>query len=192
MSIRDGDVAAVEAELTSVREAIELTASLDPFVKLREPHIIWGVVIGVVGAFLQQMVGVNAVNGFAAQIFEDAGSGASAAKLEQVMIGVSKLVFVIVALLLMDRAGRKPLLLVGCAGMAISCISLALVFQLSPLVDGKRQPQGSGGIFAVFSLVSYMAFFEISLGPILWLLLSELYPLQVKGIAMGIGSTTCW
>lgn len=187
MSIRDGDVAAVEAELDSVRAAVAFVATADPYAKLREPHVQWGVVIGMVGAVMQQMVGVNAVNGFAAQIFEAAGSTPEQAKVQQVWIGVAKLAFVVVALLLMDRAGRKPLLLVGCAGMAVSCVALALVFQLS-----HGAPPPSAGTFAVVSLVLYMAFFEISLGPILWLLLSELYPLQVKGIAMSVGSTTCW
>jgi len=90
-------------------------------------------------------------------------------------------VFVVVALALMDRVGRKPLLLVGCAGMALSAALLAASYQMA-----------NASQLAVVALVLYMAFFEISLGPILWLLLSELYPTNVKGVAMSIGSTATW
>jgi len=90
-------------------------------------------------------------------------------------------VFVVVALALMDRVGRKPLLLVGCAGMALSSALLAASYQMA-----------NANQLAVVSLVLYMAFFEISLGPILWLLLSELYPTDVKGVAMSIGATVTW
>ena len=128
-------------------------------------------------------VGVNAVNGFAPQIFESAGSTPAEAHMQTVYIGVAKLVFVLVALYLMDRVGRKPLLLVGCAGMAVTSALLAASYEL----------RGAGAnSLAVAALVLYMAFFEISLGPILWLLLSELYPLQVKGVAMSIGATATW
>jgi MFS family permease len=110
-----------------------------------------------------------------------AGSTKAEAHVQTIYIGVAKLVFVVVALLLMDRVGRKPLLVVGCAGMAVSSALLAASYQLP-----------NANMLAVASLVLYMAFFEISLGPILWLLLSELYPLPVKGVAMSIGSTMTW
>jgi len=178
----EGD-AAVEAELAGVREscAVAAAAAGSKYALLLEPHTRWGVTIGVMGAIMQQWVGVNAVNGFAPAIFEAAGSTPAEAHVQTIYIGVAKLVFVVVALLLMDRVGRKPLLLVGCAGMAASSALLAASYQLP----------GSNSL-AVASLVLYMAFFEISLGPILWLLLSELYPVQVKGVAMSVGATTCW
>lgn len=180
MTIRGGDEAAVEAELDGIRDAVAQVAAVTSLKdQLLQRHVLWGVTIGVMGAIMQQFCGVNAVNGFAPDIFKSAGSNNP--QLESVAIGVSKLVFVVVALLLMDRAGRKPLLLVGCAGMAACLIALALTFQL-------KLP----GWTAVASLVLYMSFFEVSLGPILWLLLSELYPLPVKGVAMSIGSTVTW
>jgi MFS family permease len=136
------------------------------------------------GSIMQQWVGVNAVNSFAPQIFESAGSSSDQAHVFTVYIGVAKLVFVLVALALMDRVGRKPLLLVGCAGMALSCAGLAASFGM--------EGGAAKGNTAVACLVLYMAFFEISLGPILWLLLSELYPVEVKGVAMSVGATMCW
>ena len=186
MRLRDGDGAAVEKELTEMREAADaaraaVAAGGSPYVALLQPHIRWAVTIGVVGAIMQQWVGVNAVNGFAPNIFKSTGSTDAQAHLQTVYIGVAKLVFVVVALALMDRAGRKPLLLVGCAGMAVSSALLAASYQM----ENANQ-------LAVGALVLYMAFFEISLGPILWLLLSELYPTDVKGVAMSIGATVTW
>ena len=176
--------AVVEEELNGIREscaAVAVVGGSNKYAMLALPHIRWGIAIGVMGSLMQQWVGVNAVNGFAPQIFEGAGSSPDQAHVQTIYIGVAKLVFVVVALLLMDRVGRKPLLLVGCVGMAASSALLAVSYQVP-----------NGNTLAVASLVLYMAFFEISLGPILWLLLSELYPIQIKGVAMSIGSTVCW
>jgi sugar porter (SP) family MFS transporter len=182
LQLRDGDEEAVEAELAAMRSAAEAAGAVkNKYSALMQPHIRWGVTIGVVGALMQQWVGVNAVNGFAPNIFEAAGYTPDEAHIQTVYIGVAKLVFVVVALALMDRVGRRPLLLIGCAGMALSSALLAASYQLP-----------NGNTLAVAALVLYMAFFEISLGPILWLLLSELYPAEVKGVAMSIGSTVTW
>ena len=190
MRIRGGRADEVDAEMAAIEAAIAITSGGGRWDKLREPHVMWGVAIGVIAALMQQWCGVNAVNAFAQDIFIDAGFSASDATTQAIYIGVAKLAFVIVALALMDRVGRKPLLLVGCAGMAASLLALALSFQLNQTSDGKLPK--SVGITASAALILFMAFFEISLGPVLWLLLSELYPLQVKGVAMSVGSFTCW
>ena len=192
MRIRGGRAAEVDAEMAAIEAAIAMTTGGGRWDKLREPHVMWGVAIGVIAALMQQWCGVNAVNAFAQEIFVDAGFSASDATTQAIYIGVAKLAFVIVALALMDRVGRKPLLLVGCAGMAASLLALALSFQLNPKQSPIDKLPKSVGVTASAALVLFMAFFEISLGPVLWLLLSELYPLQVKGVAMSVGSFTCW
>ena len=187
MRIRGGRVAEVEAEIAAIEAAIALTTGAGRWAKLRERHVVWGIVIGVMAALMQQWCGINAVNAYAQEIFADAGFSASDATTQAIYIGVAKLVFVVVALALMDRLGRKPLLLIGSAGMTAALLALALSFQLNARPFSKTV-----GYTASASLVRFMAFFEVSLGPVLWLLLSELYPLQVKGVAMSIGSFTCW
>ena len=184
-----GDAEAIEAEVARMREVLEVqqaaTASgSSRYALLLQPHILWSIAIGVCGSIMQQWVGVNAVNSYAPQIFEASGSTPDQAHIQTIYIGVAKLAFVLVALALMDRVGRRPLLLWGCAGMALSCIGLAASFSIADA--------GTKSNTAVASLVLYMAFFEISLGPILWLLLSELYPVEVKGVAMSVGATVCW
>ena len=187
LRLRGGRTREVAAEMALIADAIAQGGGAGRWAKLTERHVLWGVAIGVIAALMQQWCGVNAVNAYAQDIFEAAGFSASAAATQAIYIGVAKLLFVIVALYLMDRAGRKPLLLIGAAGMAATLIALALTFQVAP----NPFPPGVGYL-ASASLVLYMAFFEISLGPVLWLLLSELYPLKVKGVAMSVGAFTCW
>ena len=188
--LRAGEApAAIAAELDGIREACASMGGAGAgarfWAKLRERHVVWSITIGVVAATMQQWSGVNAVNMYTSDVFKAAGFSGSLLTQLPILIGVAKLVFVIVALALMDRVGRKPLLLVGCAGMVFSLAALGFALRPSPVPRDL-------GILATASLCLYMAFFEVSLGPVLWLLLSELFPLQVKGFAMGVGSFTCW
>ena len=145
------DEAVVAAELDGIREAC---ASLDGkgaggrfWEKLRERHVLWSIAIGVTAAIMQQWSGVNAVNMYASDTFRAAGfSGALLTQLP-VLIGVAKLAFVVVALALMDRVGRRPLLLVGCAGMVVSLVVLGFALQPAPVPRDL-------GILATASLVS--------------------------------------
>lgn len=187
--IRLGGEEVVDAEIAGIKKSISTATSGNPYAKLREAHVLWAVAIGLAAATMQQWCGVNAVNGYAQQIFRAAGFSAAAAANEAIYIGAAKLGFVIVALMLMDVAGRKLLLLIGSLGMAACLISLAVL--LTSITDPNNVPPPVG-YGAAASLILYMAFFEISLGPVLWLLLSELYPLQVKGMAMGFGSFMTW
>ena len=183
------DPAVVAAELDGIREACTSLGGADAgarfWAKLRERHVVWSICIGVAAATMQQWSGVNAVNMYTSDVFKAAGFTGELLQQLPILIGVAKLVFVVVALALMDRVGRKPLLLVGCAGMVVSLAALGFALRPSPVPRDL-------GVLATASLCLYMAFFEISLGPVLWLLLSELFPLQVKGFAMGVGSFTCW
>ena len=160
-------------------------AGAQRWAKVGERHVIWSIFIGIMAATMQQWSGVNAVNMYTADVFKAAGFSGTLASQLPILIGVAKLVFVIVALFLMDRVGRRPLLLVGSAGMVVCMLVLGYALTPSPV------PRALGYV-ATAALCLYMAFFEISLGPVMWLLLSELFPLQVKGIAMSIGSFTCW
>jgi MFS transporter, SP family, galactose:H+ symporter len=132
----------------------------------------------------QQITGINTVIYYAPTIFKFAGfSSASVAILASV--GVVNVVFTVVAMQLIDRVGRRPLLLVSLAGMALSLIVLGLAFSLPQL-------SGAKGWIAVASLMAYVGSFAVGLGPVFWLVLSEIYPLRIRGRAMSVGTAANW
>ena len=153
--LRAGEApAAIAAELDGIREACASMGGEGAgerfWAKLRERHVLWSITIGVVAATMQQWSGVNAVNMYTSDVFKAAGFSGSLLTQLPILIGVAKLVFVIVALALMDRVGRKPLLLVGCAGMVVSLTLLGFALRPSPV------PQ-SLGILATAALCLYVS-----------------------------------
>ena len=142
--------------------------------------------IGIVLAALQQVTGINTVIYYAPTIFEFAGLGsAEAAIFATLGVGIVNVVLTLVALWLIDRVGRRPLLLVGEAGMMLSLIVLGVGFFL----------HGQGGVtswITAASLMAYVGFFAIGLGPVFWLLIAEIYPQEVRGRAMSVATLTNW
>ena len=154
--------------------------------ELLSPLLRAAMIVGVGLAILQQITGINTVIYYAPTIFKFAGlSSTSGAILASVGVGVINVVFTLVAMQLMDRVGRRPLLLVSLAGMALSLAVLGLAFAL---------PQLSGilGWIAVGSLMIYVGSFAVGLGPVFWLMLSEIYPLRIRGRAMSVGTIANW
>ena len=119
-------------------------------------------------------------------IFESAGfESASVSILATVGVGVINVLLTLVAMALVDRIGRRPLLLIGLAGMILGLGILGLAFQLSSLA-------GALGWIAVVSLMIYVGAFAIGLGPVFWLLISEIYPLKIRGLAMSMATAANW
>jgi len=150
-------------------------------VSLRRPLI-----IGIGLAAFQQFTGINTVIYYAPTIFQLAGlHSASAAILATVGVGVVNVLLTIVALRILDRAGRRPLLLWGLVGMVISLGVLggAFLFASSSSIVAW---------LAVISLAVYVACFAIGLGPVFWLLIAEIYPLKIRGRAMGVATMMNW
>ena len=142
--------------------------------------------IGITLAVLQQVTGINTVIYYGPRIFQMAGfPAASTAILATTVVALVNVLATIIAIAFVDRVGRKPLLYVGVAGMGIALSILSLGFASHALT-------GSLSTIAVGSLMLYVACFAFSLGPILWLLLSEIYPLPVRGRAMSIATAANW
>lgn len=140
--------------------------------------------IGIFISVFQQITGINTVIYYAPRIFQGAGyTSAISATFATLSIGIVNVFATLVSVWLLDRAGRRKLLLIGIAGMVISLFSLVITsFLRSSLIDE----------IAVIGLVSYVAFFAIGLGPITWVLLSEIYPLKVRGKAMTFATFVNW
>ena len=201
--------------------------------KLRLPILI-GITVGV----FQQVTGINAVYFYAPTIFEQSGVGTNAAFAQATLIGITNIVFTIVAMLLIDRLGRKPLLLIGLLGIVASMgiagygfqqatyqLDTAAVEQLDEGIDRealrglagmrfdndlefKRAAEDVLGVQAarnhqarlvqaaievnptivLIGILGFVAAFAMSLGPVMWVLFSEIFPNRVRGVALGITS----
>ena len=150
------------------------------------PVVRAALVVGVGLAILQQVSGINTVIYFAPTIIGYTGvDSSSAAILASVAVGVVNVGMTLVAIRLLDRAGRRPLLLWGSALMAVALSILALVFIL-----GAGSTVGS--LVAIGSLMMYVGAFAIGLGPIFWLMNSEIYPLRVRSKAAAVGTMANW
>jgi SP family galactose:H+ symporter-like MFS transporter len=154
--------------------------------ELFNPLVKPALIIGIALAIFQQVTGINTVIYYAPKIFQFAGIvSSSSAIFSTLLVGIVNVIFTIVAIILLDRVGRRPLLLVGLAGMVSSLILLGFSFYLSSLF-------GLLGNLSTAGLMIYVASFAIGLGPVFWLLISEIYPLRVRGIAMSIASEANW
>ena len=154
--------------------------------ELFRPALRMPLIIGIGLALFQQLSGINTVIYYAPTIFKFAGFKSSGASiLGAVGLGVVMLCMHVVAIFLLDRVGRKPLLLVGVAGQIAGLAILAAAFQF-------KQLSGFVGDIAVGGLVVYVACFAFGLGPVFWLIISEIYPLAVRGAAMSAATVANW
>ncbi|SEW28033.1 sugar porter family MFS transporter [Natrinema salifodinae] len=173
----------IDAELQEIKETIHTESGT--LSDLLQPWVRPMLVVGVGLAAFQQVTGINTVMYYAPTILESTGFGDSASILATVGIGAVNVAMTVVAVLLIDRTGRRPLLLSGLAGMTVMLAILGIVFYLPGL-------SGTIGWVATGSLMLYVASFAIGLGPVFWLMISEIYPMEVRGTAMGVVTVINW
>lgn len=173
----------IEFEIKTIEKGLNLQKGV--LNELFGPSIRPALIIGAGLAILQQITGINTVIYYAPIIFESAGfASTSSSILAAVGVGAVNLGMTVVAMLLLDRIGRRPLLLGGIAGMVLSLGTLGLAFTLP---DHKALSW-----ISLISLVIYVGSFAIGLGPVFWLLISEIYPLKIRGSAMGVATLANW
>jgi sugar porter (SP) family MFS transporter len=196
--VTHGRIADARRVLTRVRSAdhdvegeIEDISSLSnnkvSYRELLQPGIRKLVVIGVLLAVFQQITGINTVIYYAPTLLHQAGLGNSASLLANVGNGIVNVGMTLVAIRLIDKVGRRVLLLSGTIGMAIALIAVAATFALSGPTLGH-----AAAIVAVASLAVYTGSFAIGLGPVFWLLISEIYPARIRGKSMSIATIANW
>jgi MFS transporter, SP family, galactose:H+ symporter len=175
----------IDSEWREIQETLAEGEERGRFADLLSPSIRIALVVGIGLAIFQQVTGINTVIYYAPVIVQSAGiSSASGAILATAGIGLVNVLMTIVAMWLIDHVGRRPLLLIGIAGMIVSLGVLGFVFRMPT--------SGSLAWLAVITLMVYVASFAISLGPIFWLLIAEIYPLKVRGIAEGTAAGVNW
>src|SRR5262249_8722689 len=169
-----------------LRTALRGEGQLPSWRELLNPAVRLPLVIGVGLAIFQQITGINTVIYFAPTIFQAAGlSSASSAILATAGVGVVNVAMTVVAIRLIDSVGRRPVLLTGLLGMVVCLVLLGLGFTIGG---------GSAalGWITALSLAAYVGFFAIGLGPVFWLLISEIFPLYVRGRGMGVATIANW
>ncbi|CAD5983767.1 Putative metabolite transport protein YwtG [Planktothrix tepida] len=175
----------VDAELEEIHSSLATEGS-SQWSDLLKPALRLPLMIGIGLAIFQQVTGINTVIYYAPTIMEFSGlKSAGASILATTGVGVINVLFTIVGSWFVDRAGRRPLLLTSLIGMAISLALLAVSFQLPQLAS-------SLGVAVVIILMLYVASFAIGLGPVFWLLISEIYPLNIRSKAMSVATVANW
>jgi sugar porter (SP) family MFS transporter len=184
--LRIRDNVDVDLEITEIQTSLAQQEQRGTWADLLHRHVRPALIVGLGLAVFQQITGINTVIYYAPKILQSAGfASASGAILATAEVGVVNFAMTIVAMLLVDRAGRRPLLLIGIAGMIVTLAVLAFGFH------GTNQSNNLAWI-AVICLMGYVASFAVSLGPIFWLLIAEIYPLKVRGLAEGTAATFNW
>lgn len=137
-------------------------------------------------AMFQQILGINTVIYFGATILKFAGYTTSTSVYEAVYLGIINMVGAIVALLLLDKVGRRPLMIIGTSGDVLTLIGLGWFFHMSSAF------QHANTSIALGLIMAYLLFFEISLGPIFWVMIAEIYPLRSRAKAMAAATMVNW
>lgn len=175
----EGTVSA-EREIKAMRSAVATEDGT--WNELLLPGIRMALIVGVTLCFLQGWSGGAAVNFYAPLIFQKASSlGASGAIFQTLMLNVSSLVFTTIALFLVDIVGRRPMLLTGAVGMAAAHVFLGFCLY-------RNLP----GIYTVVAVVVFNMFFQISIAPLAWLILSEIFPTRLRAKGQSVGTLAVW
>lgn len=177
--------------MTDVKEQIEATKSVllseekSNWRFLLQPGIRKAVLIGAAIAILGQFMGVNAVLYYGPSIFENAGLSGGDALFSQVLVGIVNAVTTVIAVFIIDKVGRKKLVYYGVSGMVISLLLVGFYFRFS-------ESMGLPNTFLLFFFLFYVFCCAISISAVIFVLLSEMYPTRVRGMAMSIAGLALW
>jgi len=169
-----------EQEIREIKESFEMNTGSIKI--MRHPGIKAAIFLGVSLAVLAQFTGIDAIIYYGPRILEQAGFTLSDALNGQVIIGIINMSFTLLAIWKIDSLGRKPLLIAGTLGMFVALTAIGLLFLI-----GKAD-----GILLLSFILIFIASFAFSLGPVVWVILSEIYPTKIRGRAMSIATMATW
>ena len=184
----DAELNAVEAEVS-----VEAAEGEAKWSEVFSPRVRKALIVGVGLSIFQQITGINAIIYYANTIFDSAGLVSTAAQTKATLycVGLTNVLATFVAVAYVDRFGRRPLLFIGLTGMFFSLCAVALGFATQSSSD-----TGAGaslvGIITMAGLVVFIASFAFSLGPVVWTIISEIYPGRVRGRAVSVATAANW
>lgn len=138
-------------------------------------------IIGLLLSVFQQFVGINVVLYYAPEIFKSMGASTDSSLLQTIVVGIINLLFTVVAIVSVDKFGRKPLLVIGALGMAFSMFLLGGTFYADSM-----------GMLSLIAMLIYTASFAVSWGPIVWVMLAEIFPNKIRGVALAMAVAIQW
>ncbi|SMQ62524.1 sugar porter family MFS transporter [Agreia sp. VKM Ac-1783] len=151
--------------------------------------IVW---VGIILSMLQQLVGINVIFYYSTTLWSSVGFKESDSLTISVITSVTNVAVTFVAIFLVDKVGRRPILLFGSVGMAVALGSMTLAFSQAQLVDGKPSLEGAWGIIALIGANLFVVAFGASWGPLVWVLLGEIFPTRIRGRALGVAAAAQW
>ncbi|MCA0933878.1 sugar porter family MFS transporter [Lutimonas saemankumensis] len=185
-----------DREFVEIKESIEKEGSIEK-VSIFKKSLFPIVIIGTVLSILQQFTGINAVLYYGADIFEQAlGFGKEDILLQQILLATVNLLFTFIAMFTVDKLGRKPLLIIGGVGMLVGFLIMGFTLYMSDYsqVNSAGLPTISSaeGILCLVGILLFIGSFAMSMGPIVWVLLSEIFPNSIRSTAMAIAVAAQW
>jgi SP family arabinose:H+ symporter-like MFS transporter len=177
----NGDEAA-RKELMTIEESIRAEEDSGTFSEVFSPKMRTILFMGVFLCVFSQITGINSIMYYAPVIFQSIGAAASSAITQTAIIGGGNLIFTFVAIALIDRLGRKPLLIGGVTGMIVSLTSIATAFFL----------QKTDGYIILFLILMYIASFSASVGAVTWVIVAEIFPNKLRSKAMSVSIVSLW
>jgi SP family xylose:H+ symportor-like MFS transporter len=168
-----------QTELHEIKDAIAHESG--SIKQLFQPGMKIVLIIGIVLAILQQVTGINVFLYFGTEIFKKMGSETNAALLQTVVVGTVNLSFTIIAIWTVDKVGRKPLMMIGSVGMGLSLLGMGIMAYVQKT-----------DLWILLFILGYIACFALSVGPVTWVILSEIFPTRIRGRAMAIATVCLW
>jgi SP family sugar:H+ symporter-like MFS transporter len=185
----DRKVAEIRASLASDHHKPKLSDLIEKTSGRVRP-IVWA---GIGLAVFQQLVGINVVFYYGATLWEAVGFSEDYALQTNILSGVLSIGACLATIALVDRIGRKPLLLIGSAGMAVTLATVAYAFSTAVTgADGAVSLPGNNGVIALVAANLYVIFFNMSWGPIMWVMLGEMFPNQIRGSGLAVAGFAQW
>ncbi|HWW26802.1 MAG TPA: sugar porter family MFS transporter [Caulobacter sp.] len=183
-----GKVAEIRASLAADHHKPKLADLLDPTTK-KIRLIVWA---GLVLAVFQQLVGINIVFYYGSVLWQSVGFTEDDSLKINILSGALSILACLATVAVIDKIGRKPLLLIGSAGMAVTLGILTWCFSTATTVDGSLHLAAGTGPIALFAANAYVVFFNLSWGPVMWVMLGEMFPNQMRGSALAVAGFAQW
>ncbi len=151
--------------------------------------IVW---VGIALSVFQQFVGINVIFYYSSTLWQAVGFTEEDALTQTVITSITNIAVTIVAISLIDKIGRRKLLMIGSSGMFLSLGTMAFVFSQAPIIDGEPALEGAAGPTALVAANLFVVFFGVSWGPAVWVLLGEMFNNRIRGLALGVAAAAQW